>query len=215
MLHHGVRINFPDGVFELPFELAFEFALELTLPFPFKLALAFAEQAADHIADRAQPALAFYFAFELAFEFTLTFEFAFELGFQFELGLIRHDDSSSLTFSDTLLDELYDHPALTSRAAAAVGMRWALIRAAYLEIARNCRRASFRTPQHAANLSRSLAPGGLARDRHSLCRFALQVLHGAPHDGGHGPHQRPGCTPPPEKSRQHRPSRDQMLHDAA
>jgi hypothetical protein len=99
MFHHGIRIDFADGanlVLELALELPFEFALELTLPF--KLTLAFAEEAADHIADGAQPALALYLALELAF----TFEFAFELGFQFKLGLICHDDSSSLSCGDLL-----------------------------------------------------------------------------------------------------------------
>jgi hypothetical protein len=77
VLHHGIGINFPDGVdasFEFTFKLAFEFALEFS--FGFELC----------------------FAFELALEFTLSFEFAFEFGFQFILGLVRHAGSSLLMF---------------------------------------------------------------------------------------------------------------------
>jgi hypothetical protein len=101
VFHHGIRINFPNRVFEFTFEFAFKFSLELALPF--ELALTFTEKVADYIAYGTEPTLAFYFAFELTLEFTFAFEFAFELAFQFVLGLISHIDSSSLDLCDTLL----------------------------------------------------------------------------------------------------------------
>jgi hypothetical protein len=93
VLHHCVGIDLSDGA-----EFVFHLLLHLILHFFFP------KQAAHHVADGAQPALAFETSlvlqlfFQLLFHLVLEFFFVlvleFRMTFQFSLELVCHDDSS-------------------------------------------------------------------------------------------------------------------------
>src|SRR5262249_21074948 len=91
MFHHGVRVNFADGI-ELVFRFCFKGA------FAFVLILRLSKEIADYVPNGAQPAFSFearlilILVFHFAFSRVLIFEFMLQ---DFTLGLISHDVSSS------------------------------------------------------------------------------------------------------------------------